>query len=210
MHLNKIHPSIILPHSSPLLRTISTGFIILFSYTYTNYIDHIYPPSPFSFNKICFTFLSLNFLSLYWLFKGVHLSISHMNTLYFNQINPAITYSFSVALLPYYLTAFSTFHDTIIICRCNVISILFTLYPSLFLSHFSIVHYKRYLNCICWKALSSHLGSQLIEKRENLGISALALVSIFVLCHSLCSHFAVALDSRKDRIDHIFVSRNWK
>jgi hypothetical protein len=29
----------------PLLRTISKGFIVQFSYMYTKYVDHIHPPS---------------------------------------------------------------------------------------------------------------------------------------------------------------------
>jgi hypothetical protein len=47
-------PSIILPHSPSSLRTISTDFSIVFSYTYTNYTNHIHPPSPSLF-KHCST-----------------------------------------------------------------------------------------------------------------------------------------------------------
>lgn len=44
--LSTVTPSIILPHlPSSFLRTISTGFIGLFSYTFTKYIEHICPSS---------------------------------------------------------------------------------------------------------------------------------------------------------------------
>jgi hypothetical protein len=48
--LIRFNPSITLPHlpCTPLRRTISTGFIILFSYRNTKYICHICPPSPFA------------------------------------------------------------------------------------------------------------------------------------------------------------------
>jgi hypothetical protein len=34
-------------------------------------------------------------------------------------------------------------------------------------------------------------------------------VSIFVLSHSLYSHFTITLDSRKDKTDNIFMTMNW-
>jgi hypothetical protein len=37
------------PSSSPSLRTISTSFILLFSYTNTKYIHYIHSHSPFSY-----------------------------------------------------------------------------------------------------------------------------------------------------------------
>jgi hypothetical protein len=38
----------------------------------------------------------------------------------FNQINPPITYSFSITLLPYYSTVYSALHCITLIHRCNV------------------------------------------------------------------------------------------
>jgi hypothetical protein len=39
-------------------------------------------------------------------------------------------------------------------------------------------------------------------------MASLHFVSVFALSHSLCSHFAITLGSRKDRIDNIFMARD--
>jgi hypothetical protein len=99
VYLNYIHPSIIL--LSPHLRTISTGFIVLFSYTYTKYIHYIHlpyllslypsptrisPPGPISLS--CSSFLNCILIAQ----KGncilICLAISHMYTMYLNPISP--------------------------------------------------------------------------------------------------------------------------
>jgi hypothetical protein len=66
--LIRIILSIILLHLPPLLRTISTGFVVLFSYMNTKYIHHIHPPPPCPSPPPLplvpgpiFTFLSFNF-----------------------------------------------------------------------------------------------------------------------------------------------------
>jgi hypothetical protein len=42
--------------------------------------------------------------------RGVCLGISNTHVLSFNQMNPSITFSFSIALLPYHSTAYSALH----------------------------------------------------------------------------------------------------
>jgi hypothetical protein len=74
-------PCIILPHTlSPLLRTITVGFIILFSYMNKKHIHHVHPHSPFLMpsplslvpnpGKDLFIFLFFIFLSAHCQLKG--------------------------------------------------------------------------------------------------------------------------------------------
>jgi hypothetical protein len=135
MYLIRFSLSIIFPHPySPLLRTILTGFTILFSYIYAKYIYHIHLPSPSLFWLV--PSLGQDFVSPFCpvLFKvcigsskGFYLSISH--TLYFSHINPL--YYFSLLLCFPINWQFTMYF---VICRCKVfryysLSILFPLLP---------------------------------------------------------------------------------
>jgi hypothetical protein len=113
IYFNYIYP---LHHSLsffPLLRTISTGFIVLFSYVNTKSIHHIHSLYPFLMPLSFPLLLSLppgKEFCLFWkpvlpsvlhcceLYidssKGFCLGISDMYLLCFNQINTPITYSF--------------------------------------------------------------------------------------------------------------------
>jgi hypothetical protein len=67
---------ILVRFSSSSLRTISTGFIFLFSYMNTNYIHYIHPHSPFasaypfSLKKICFSLLPFIFFKCLLIVQG--------------------------------------------------------------------------------------------------------------------------------------------
>jgi hypothetical protein len=75
--------SILLPHfSPPLVKTISTGVIVLFSDKYKKYIDHIHPPSPLHSPFLSHWYPPKtrpvshscpSFLNAYSLFKGLSL-----------------------------------------------------------------------------------------------------------------------------------------
>jgi hypothetical protein len=85
----------------PVLRTISTGFI-LFSYVDTKYIHHIHPHSPFLCTpsywysppeKTYFIPLSFIFFSVYWHSPwGFLLGTLGLNISYFNQITPPLLF----------------------------------------------------------------------------------------------------------------------
>jgi hypothetical protein len=92
----------------PLLRIISTCFILLFSYMNTNYLHHIHsflmptplPLVPTPRNDLFYSSV-LHFLKVYIDgSRGFHLSISDMHIYCYNQINASITHSFSITMLP--------------------------------------------------------------------------------------------------------------
>jgi hypothetical protein len=100
-----------LHHSpSPLLKTISTSFIVLFSYMNTKYTHHIhshslfpYSPSPLlpTSRTDLFYPLALHFFKVYiGSPRGFSLGTSCLLISYFNQMNPPITCSFSITMLP--------------------------------------------------------------------------------------------------------------
>jgi hypothetical protein len=99
------------------LKTVSTGFVVLFSYKYIRYIGNIHLPSPSPFTLPYptsthpsiepFLLPVLQFLSVYFLFKGV--SSQYSTHAYFNEINPSITL-FLFPLDPYISTAFCAIH----------------------------------------------------------------------------------------------------
>jgi hypothetical protein len=126
--LIKYSPPIFLPHPLSLLhRTISTGFIFLFSYMNTKYIHCILPPSfPYALlERTYFTFFP-SFLKCILTVQG-DFALVFQTCIY--RAFRVITYSkitYFMALIPYYSTAYSGVHYAIFIHRCSV-SILFTL-----------------------------------------------------------------------------------
>jgi hypothetical protein len=58
MYLNQIHPIYPSPFS-PILKTISPGLTVLFSYMYIKYFDYVYlpMPSPFALPPLAGTYL---------------------------------------------------------------------------------------------------------------------------------------------------------
>jgi hypothetical protein len=130
MHLNQIHPSVILPHPPHLRRTISTDFI-LFSCTYTKYIYQ----SSLSFTlsialplsllptlrQDLFYLLVLHFLKCKLIVNEDIFCISHL-CVYWTliRLTPSVTYSVFIALLPYNSAAFSALRYTLFIHRCIV------------------------------------------------------------------------------------------
>jgi hypothetical protein len=103
----------LLPLSPPLHRTISTAFILLFSYIDTKHIHHIHLNSPFlvstqlplvpSPRKDLFSPSAFQFFKVYIDSpRRFCLGNSSLYISCFNQINPSclITYSFSITMLP--------------------------------------------------------------------------------------------------------------
>jgi hypothetical protein len=106
-------PSIILPlFPSPLLRTISTGFILLVLYMNIKYIHHIHPQSPFPYShpfpqvltprKKLFYPFALHFWRCI-LMVQVGFTLVLQACVYHALIKlPSVTYSFSITMLLYY------------------------------------------------------------------------------------------------------------
>jgi hypothetical protein len=111
-YIVRFTPSIILPYSSlPLLRTISTDFILLFSYLNTKHMQNNHPHSSFLMltpvllvptpRKDLFYPPVLHFLKVYVDSSGeFHLGTSGLYTTCFNQMYTPISYSFSITMLP--------------------------------------------------------------------------------------------------------------
>jgi hypothetical protein len=101
--------------SLPLLKMISTSFIVLFSHKYIKHIDHAYLPSPLhspsslplvpTLNRSCFIFLIFIFEVYIYCPKGFCHGISLINILYINQSNPPLLI-FVLFPRPYYSTSF--------------------------------------------------------------------------------------------------------
>jgi hypothetical protein len=117
---------------SPFLRTISTVFILLFSYMNTKYIHHIHPHSPFlhahpfplvpTTGRDLFFLPALHFFITSILIYKVCIGTSRLYISCFDQINPFSPHSFSIAMLPLYSTACHTVH-CIIFTQTWVVSI---------------------------------------------------------------------------------------
>jgi hypothetical protein len=135
-------PSFSLIFPSPLFTIISIGFIVQFSYTYTKYIDHICPSSPFPFTlplvpthgQDQFYLPALHFFKWLMIVQGVFTMVFHKCKHYtLIRLTPCIIYSFSITLQPYYSTTFSAFQYTIFIHRFDVFqyySLSITLFSS--------------------------------------------------------------------------------
>jgi hypothetical protein len=118
---------------SSLLRTISTGFIFLFSYMNSKHIHHIHLHSPFpydlpnptdthSWKKPVTSFFKKVYIDSS---RGFLLGISDMYISCFNQINSSIPYYFSVTMLPA-IQQLTVYCYIIFICRWDI-SVFFIL-----------------------------------------------------------------------------------
>jgi hypothetical protein len=114
---------------SPFLWTILVSFIILFSYTNTKYTQHAHLLYLFSSFPLIPTMPRQYLFHLpVFHFKKLYIDCSRGFTLIFhiciyctlNRLTSSITYSFSVALLPYYWTVLSAVCYTVLTHKCNV------------------------------------------------------------------------------------------
>jgi hypothetical protein len=147
---------------SPLLRKISTFHCAIFIYVYKVHQSYslyftfsVNPlPSHWYLSLDLFYFLVI-FLYLYWLSNGVlpwyftdthththtHTHTTHM--FYFSQINPLYYLFFLYHRVPILFNSFQCISLCYHHAQMQYISILFTLYHSLFLSHLSLIPFNR-------------------------------------------------------------------
>jgi hypothetical protein len=148
------------PPPPTLLKTISTGFTVLFAYKYIKYIDHIHPPLPSSFTLpdshyySLQTGLALHSCLLFFLkgyiccSKEFLCALSHMNILYFNQRLTLITLSHPFSLFFNSFPCVWIYHLHI---QMQCISIFFILssLTSLISSTYTNVFYIHIYVCLC-------------------------------------------------------------